>query len=78
MSTAGAHIDVGAGEIRFNINGKEEKFPFRPKKEQCSMIKIKYGPNTQGIKEVEVTPPKMDSLITFMKKEADLDKRSGM
>jgi hypothetical protein len=24
VSTANAHIDVGAGEIRFNINGKEE------------------------------------------------------
>jgi hypothetical protein len=28
LSTAGAQIDVGAGEIRFNINGKEEKFDF--------------------------------------------------
>jgi hypothetical protein len=28
LSTDGAQIDVGAGEIRFNINGKEEKFPF--------------------------------------------------
>ena len=26
LSTARAHIDVGVGEIRFNINGKEEKF----------------------------------------------------
>ena len=34
FSTAGAHIDVGVGEIHFNINGKEEKFPFRPQKEQ--------------------------------------------
>jgi hypothetical protein len=24
LSTANAHIDVGVGEIRFNINGKEE------------------------------------------------------
>lgn len=33
LSTAGAHIDVGAGVIRFNINGIEEKFNFRPKPE---------------------------------------------
>jgi hypothetical protein len=28
LSTAGAQIDVGAGEICFNINGKEENFDF--------------------------------------------------
>jgi hypothetical protein len=33
LSTANAHIDVGAGEIRFNINGKEERFTFKPKPE---------------------------------------------
>ena len=31
LSTAGAQIVVGAREIRFNINGKEEKFDFRPR-----------------------------------------------
>ena len=52
LSTAGAQIDVGAGEIGFNINDKEEKSDFRPRQEQCSMIRIKYGPNPHGIKEV--------------------------
>ena len=47
LSTAGAHINVGAGVIRFNNNGKEEKFPFRPKMEQCSMINTKSRPSTQ-------------------------------
>jgi hypothetical protein len=28
LSTVGAQIDIGAREIRFNINGKEEKFEF--------------------------------------------------
>jgi len=28
LSIIGAQIDVGAGEIHFNINGKEEKFDF--------------------------------------------------
>ena len=68
LSTARAHIDVGVGEIHFNINGKEEKFPFWPKKEQCSMIKIKYGPNPQGIKEVKVTPPVQTPPTTTTKK----------
>ncbi|XP_066160057.1 uncharacterized protein [Oryza sativa Japonica Group] len=45
LSTVGANIDVGTGSIRFHINGKEEKFEFQPRTEQCSMVRIKYGPN---------------------------------
>ena len=45
LSTVGAQIDVGVGEICFNINGKEEKFDFWPRREQYSMIRIKYGLN---------------------------------
>ncbi|XP_025815578.1 uncharacterized protein LOC112892660 [Panicum hallii] len=81
LSTAGAQIDVRAGEIRFNISGKEEKFPFQPRKEQSTMIKIKYGLNTQGIREVEIIPPKTDNLFTFMKEfmreKEKMDKRTG-
>ena len=39
LSTANAHIDVGAGEIQLNINGQKEKFAFKPKVEQCSQVK---------------------------------------
>ena len=66
LSTAGAHIDVGAGEIRFNINGKEERFPFWPKKEQCSMINNKSGPNIQ--KEAEESSPKKEPMTTHSKR----------
>ncbi|XP_039811815.1 uncharacterized protein LOC120674749 [Panicum virgatum] len=38
LSTVNAHIDVGAREIQLNINGKTEKFAFRPKVEQCSQV----------------------------------------
>ena len=62
LSTAGAHIDVGAGEIPFNINGREEKFPFWPKKEQCSMVNIKSGPSTQ--EKAEATSPNQDPTTT--------------
>ena len=31
------------------------------------MIRVKFGPNPQKIKEVEVTPFQKDSLIPFMK-----------
>jgi len=33
LSIANAHIDVGKGEIKFNINGKEEHFTFKPRPE---------------------------------------------
>ena len=39
LSTANAHIDVGAGEIYLNINGQIERFAIRPKVEQCSQVK---------------------------------------
>jgi hypothetical protein len=38
LSTTNAHIDVGAREIKFNINGKEERFVFNPRPEQCSIL----------------------------------------
>ena len=38
LSTTNAHIDVGAGEIKFHINGKEERFAFKPRPEQCSNL----------------------------------------
>jgi hypothetical protein len=66
LSTVGANIDVGTGSIRFHINGKEEKFEFQPRTEQCSMVRIKYGPNPQNIQVVEMEPPKTDSLVKFM------------
>jgi hypothetical protein len=59
----GAQIDVGAEEIHFHINDKEEKFDFRPREEQCSMIRIKYGPNPQGIKEVKIQLQLVDNLV---------------
>jgi hypothetical protein len=38
LSTKNAHIDVEDGEIKFNINGKEECFAFKPRPEQCSNL----------------------------------------
>lgn len=39
LSTANAQIDIRAQKIQFHMNGKEERFAFKPKAEQCSMIK---------------------------------------
>jgi hypothetical protein len=33
LSIANAHIDIKIGEVKFNINGQEERFPFKPKLE---------------------------------------------
>ena len=38
LSTTNAHIDVRVGEIKFYINGKEERFAFKPRPEQCSNL----------------------------------------
>jgi len=62
LSTAGAHIDVGAGEICFHINRNEEKFLFRPKKEQCSLINTKSGPSMQ--EKAKVTSPDQEPTAT--------------
>jgi hypothetical protein len=38
LSITNAHNDVRAGEIKFHINGKEERFAFKPRREQCSNL----------------------------------------
>jgi hypothetical protein len=38
LSTANAHIDVRKGEIKFTKNGQEERFVFKPRPEQCSIL----------------------------------------
>ena len=38
LSTTNVHIDVGAREIKFHINRKEEWFAFKPRPEQCSNL----------------------------------------
>jgi hypothetical protein len=40
----GATIDVGKGEIKFDINGERSSFKFRPHLEVCNMIAVKYVP----------------------------------
>jgi hypothetical protein len=42
LMTVGATIDVGKGEIKFDINGERSSFNFRPRLEVCNMIKLKY------------------------------------
>jgi len=56
LSTANAHIDVGAGEIQLNINGKMEKLAFRPKVEQCSQVRTFNWKKSEKEQEKTSTP----------------------
>jgi hypothetical protein len=44
LKTVGATIDVGKGEIMFDINGERSSFKFRPRLKSCNMIEVKYVP----------------------------------
>jgi hypothetical protein len=44
LKTVGATIDVGKGEIVFDINGERSSFKFRPRLEVCNMIEVKNVP----------------------------------
>jgi hypothetical protein len=44
LKTVGATIDVGKGEIKFDINGERSSFKFRPHLKVCKMIEVEYVP----------------------------------
>jgi hypothetical protein len=44
LKTVGATIDVGKGEIMFDINRERSSFKFRPRLEACNMIEVKDAP----------------------------------
>jgi hypothetical protein len=48
----GATIDVGKGEIMFDINRERSSFKFRPRIEACNMIGVKGEPKQkEGLKK---------------------------
>jgi hypothetical protein len=52
IKTVGATIDVGKGEIKFDINCDRSSFKFRPCFEVCNIIKVKYiSPHCRVSKE---------------------------
>jgi hypothetical protein len=52
LKTVGATIDVGKGEIMFDINGERSSFKFRPRLEACNMIGVKdIPPHRRVVKE---------------------------
>jgi hypothetical protein len=44
LKTVKATIDVGKGEIMFDISGERSSFKFRPRLEVCNMIEVKNVP----------------------------------
>ncbi|WVZ48719.1 hypothetical protein U9M48_000138 [Paspalum notatum var. saurae] len=77
LSTADATIDVGAGKVHLNINGKKETFAFKPKVEQCNKVKtFKCQAKKDKPKANAGTNPsnsKEDSLVTFMLKKLKIE-----
>jgi hypothetical protein len=60
LRTVGATIDVGKGEIKFDINGERSSFKFRPCLEVCNMIEVKYVPPHRRV--VKEEPRKKEEL----------------
>ena len=69
LKTARANIDVGKGEIKFDINGTTSEFKFHPHLEVCNMINVKYVPPHRNF--IEEKPKKEEELN---KKEAKKEK----
>jgi hypothetical protein len=66
LKTVGATIDVGKGEIKFDINGERSSFKFRPHLEVCNMMEVKYvPPHCHVVKE---EPRKKEELKKEVKK----------
>jgi hypothetical protein len=65
LKTVGATIDVGKGDIMFDINGERSSFKFRPRLEACNMIEVKDVPPHRRV--VKEEPRKKEGLK--MKKE---------
>jgi hypothetical protein len=53
LKTVGATIDVGKGEIMFDINGEKSSFKFRPRLKACNMIEVKNVPPHRRIVKEE-------------------------
>jgi hypothetical protein len=69
LKTVGATIDVGKGEINFDINSEKSSFKFRPHLEVCNMIEVKYVPPHRHV--VKEEPRKKEGL----KKKEELKKK---
>jgi hypothetical protein len=72
LKTVGATIDVGKGEIMFDINGERSSFKFRPRLEACNMIEVKNVPPHRRI--VKKEPREKEGLKKKKELKKDLKK----
>ena len=72
LSTTNAHIDVGAKEIKFHINGKEERFAFKPRLEQCSNLKC-LEKQVQLLRSPSLVPTDTTEERTRMEESGSVD-----
>ena len=66
LSTANAHIDVGAREIQLNINVQQEKFAFKSKVEQCNQVKEVRWKKKPEQETKKPSLPNIEALIAFV------------
>ena len=66
LSTANAHIDVGAGEIQLNINGQKEKFAFKPNVEQFSQVKEVHRKKKPEKETKKPSLPSIEAVVEFI------------
>ena len=71
LKTARANIDVGKGEIKFDINGTTSEFKFRPRLEVCNRINVKYVPPHRRVTE-EKPKKEKDPIKKETKKEIEV------
>jgi hypothetical protein len=82
LSTANASIDVGAGEIQFNINGETETFTFSPKvesRQQVNMVETSTPPREPEIPlhpSIEAIAKALE-LLTLRKQKKLHDRRNA-
>jgi hypothetical protein len=72
LKTMGATIDVGKGEIMFDINGERSSFKFRPRLEVCNMIEVKNVPPHRRV--VKEDPRKKEGLNKKKEPKKDVKK----
>jgi hypothetical protein len=58
LKTVGATIDVGKGEIMFDINRERSSFKYRPRLDACNMIEEKQEPKKKEGPEKKKKPKK--------------------
>ena len=69
LKTTRTNIDIGKGEIKFDINGTTSEFKFPPRLEVCNMINVKYVLPHRRVTEEKLKKEEEPNKKEAMKKE---------